>query len=115
MAKKLLLLGLLALTDAASISYPARSNLDFNFNNFGFKVGAKFENKASPRDGGVVYLDIPVSKIMTTLRRPDLLSRLFSTFHEEIALLYHPSFLQRLYNVVNIKLEVAYTSADTLR
>ena len=38
MAKKLLLLGLLALTDAASISYPARSNLDFNFNNFGFKV-----------------------------------------------------------------------------
>ena len=63
----------------------------------------------------MVYLDIPVSKIMTTLRRPDLLSRLFSTFHEEIALLYHPSFLQRLYNVVNIKLEVAYTSADTLR
>ena len=62
-----------------------------------------------------MYLDIPVSKIMTTLRRPDLLSRLFSTFHEEIALLYHPSFLQRLYNVVNIKLEVAYTSADTLR
>ena len=40
MAKKLLLLGLLALTDAASISYPARSNLDFNFNNFGFKVRA---------------------------------------------------------------------------
>merc|ERR1711884_319501 len=102
----LLLAAVLALTDAASITYPTRSNLDVNFNNFGFKFGAKFNNKAQPKDGGKVFMEIPMNMAMRILKgEPSLVRQLLVPFKEESYVFYQPSFFERLYDVVNMKIE----------
>ena len=107
---KLLLLGVLALAEAASISYPARPELDVNFNNFGFKFGAKFDSKESPRDGGKIYMDIPVNTLRRILRNPSVFEQILSPFKEEMYLVYEPFFFHRLYDVSNIKMEIEYNN-----
>ena len=109
----LLLAAVLALTDAASITYPTRSNLDVNFNNFGFKFGAKFNNKAQPKDGGKVFMEIPMNMAMRILKgEPSLVRQLLVPFKEESYVFYQPSFFERLYDVVNMKMEMDYDAKN---
>merc|ERR1712051_663433 len=100
---------LFALSEAASISYPARNQLDVNFNNFGFKFGAKFDNKLQPQDGGKVFMEIPANMVMRIIKgEPSIARQLLVPFKEEMYMVYSPSFLERLYDVVNIKMEMTY-------
>merc|ERR1739838_981217 len=100
---------LFALSEAASISYPARNQLDVNFNNFGFKFGAKFDNKLQPQDGGKVFMEIPANMVMRIIKGgPSIARQLLVPFKEEMYMVYSPSFLERLYDVVNIKMEMTY-------
>merc|ERR1712045_151036 len=100
---------LFALSEAASITYPARNQLDINFNNFGFKFGAKFDNKVRPQDGGKVHMEVPANMVMRIIRgEPSIARQLLVPFKEEMYLVYSPSFLERLYDVVNIKMEIDY-------
>merc|ERR1712179_8371 len=102
---------LFALSEAASISYPARNQLDVNFNNFGFKFGAKFDNKLQPQDGGKIYMEVPANMVMRIIKgEPSIARQLLVPFKEEMYMLYSPSFLERLYDVVNIKMELVYNT-----
>ena len=104
---------LLALSEAASISYPPRNQLDVNFNNFGFKFGAKFDNKLHPQDGGDVWMEIPAHMVMRIIRgEPSIARQLLVPFKEEMYLVYSPSLLERLYDVVNIKMEMTYKTGQ---
>merc|ERR1712184_56119 len=105
---------LFALSEAASISYPARNQLDVNFNNFGFKFGAKFDNKLQPQDGGKIYMEVPANMVMRIIKgEPSIARQLLVPFKEEMYMLYSPSFLERLYDVVNIKMELVYNTEET--
>merc|ERR1711884_762418 len=64
-----------ALSEAASISYPARNQLDVKFNNFGFKVGAKFDNKLQPQDGGKVFMEVPANMVMRIIKGEPSIAR----------------------------------------
>merc|ERR1711971_427064 len=86
-----------ALSEAASISYPARNQLDVNFNNFGFKFGAKFDNKLQPQNGGKVFMEIPANMVMRIIKgEPSIARQLLVPFKEEMYMVYSPSFLERL-------------------
>ena len=107
--KTVLLLAFLALAEAASISYPSRSNLDVNFSQFGFKLGAKFQDKSKPMEGGKVYMEIPANLVMRILRgEPSLVRQLLVPFKEEMYVVYEPSIIEKLYDVVKVKLEMDY-------
>merc|ERR1712227_1191855 len=100
-----------ALSEAASISYPARNQLDVNFNNFGFKFGAKFDNKLQPQDGGKVFMEVPANMVMRIIKgEPSIARQLLVPFKEEMYMVYSPSLLERLYDVVNIKVEMIYNT-----
>ena len=102
---------LFALSEAASFSYPARNQLDVNFNNFGFKFGAKFDNKLKPQDGGKIYMEVPANMVMRIIKgEPSIARQLLVPFKEEMYMIYSPSFLERLYDVVNIKIEMTYSA-----
>merc|ERR1712045_368187 len=76
---------LFALSEAASITYPARNQLDVNFNNFGFKFGAKFDNKVRPQDGGKVHMEVPANMVMRIIRgEPSIARQLLVTFKMEM-------------------------------
>ena len=109
MAGKMLLLACLALAEAASISYPARSSLDFNFDQFGVKVGVQYSDKARPLQGGKVHLEVPGSLVRRVVQgEPSLASQVLAPFKQELYAVYQPSLLERICDVATIRMEIDY-------
>ena len=109
MAGKMLLLACLALAEAASISYPARSSLDFNFDQFGVKVGVQYSDKARPLQGGRVHLEVPGSLVRRVVQgEPSLASQLLAPLKQELYAVYQPSLLDRICDVDTISMEIDY-------
>ena len=109
MAGKMLLLACLALAEAASISYPARSSLDFNFDQFGVKVGVQYSDKARPLQGGRLHLEVPGSLVRRLVQgEPSLASQLLRPLKQELYAVYQPSLLERICDVDTISMEIDY-------
>ena len=90
-----------------------------NFNNFGFRFAVKFDKEGSPLDGGVIHLEIPVQILSRILRsQPSIASQIMTYFNWKMPFVFYQqqSFLDRLADVLNIKLEIAYNGniAETI-
>ena len=90
-----------------------------NFNNFGFRFAVKFDKAGSPLDGGVIHLEIPVQILSRILRsQPSIASQIMTYFNWKMPFVFYQQqpFLDRLADVLNIKLEIAYNGniAETI-
>ena len=90
-----------------------------NFNNFGFRFAVKFDKEGSPLDGGVIHLEIPVQILSRILRsQPGIASQIMTYFNWKIPFVFYQQqpLLDRLADVLNIKLEIAYNGniAETI-
>ena len=75
----------------------------------GAHFGLTMEDKAFPLKGGNIYVEFPVHAIFKLIQgEPSLLKKLFVPFKEELYLLYTPSMLERLRDVLTVKAVIAY-------
>merc|ERR1712193_232051 len=64
-------------------------------------------------DGGKVFMEIPMNMAMRILKgEPSLVRQLLVPFKEESYVFYQPSFFERLYDVVNMKMEIDYDAKN---
>merc|ERR1719150_2139478 len=56
-------------------------------------------------EGGKVYMEIPANLVMSILRgEPSLVRQLLVPFKEEMYVVYEPSIIEKLYDVVKVKM-----------
>ena len=93
----------------AALPAPAVGEFDYHFKQLGVHLGLKMEDKAVPVKGGRIYAELPIHFIFKLLEgEPTLFRKMFVPFKEELYMFYNPGMLERLRDVLTVKLDITY-------
>ena len=93
----------------AGASLPPATDYDYHFNQLGVNVGLKFDDKAVPMKGGKIFAELPVYTIFKLLKgEPTVFKKMFKPFKDELYMFYTPSIVERLQDVMTVRLQITY-------
>merc|ERR1712168_444183 len=100
---------LLSASFSNGASLPPNTEYDYHFNQLGVNVGLKFDDKDVPMKGGKIFAELPVYTVFKLLKgEPTLFKKMFNPFKDELYMFYTPSMLERLQDVMTVKLQITY-------
>merc|ERR1711970_936971 len=105
----LCILVLLSASFSNGASLPPNTEYDYHFNQLGVNVGLKFDDKDVPMKGGKIFAELPVYTVFKLLKgEPSLFKKMFNPFKDELYMFYTPSMLERLQDVMKVRLQITY-------
>merc|ERR1712168_1511193 len=107
--KSFLCILVLSVSYSNGASLPADTKFDYHFNQLGVNFGVKFDDQSVPVKGGKIVAELPVHTVFKLMEgEPTLFKRMFVPFKEELYMFYTPSMLERLRDVMKVKVQITY-------
>jgi len=107
--KSFLCILVLSVSYSNGASLPADTKFDYHFNQLGVNFGVKFDDQSVPVKGGKIVAELPVHTVFKLMEgEPTLFKKMFVPFKEELYMFYTPSMLERLRDVMKVKVQITY-------